>query len=114
MDPNLTDRQRRAKTIMLAREAKGDSFNSMVELLLNLTKSIKGSHFLAFADSRRMVEQVVAATHRKGRGEDEDDDVNADDDSVSASARPTSEQRQIMPFRAGYEAEGQSGDSDRA
>jgi DEAD/DEAH box helicase domain-containing protein len=91
------------KTILLARNATGDSFNGMVELLLNLTKTMRG-HFLAFADSRRMVEQVVAATHRKSREEDEDDDDD-DDDSVSATTRSTSEQPQIMPFRAGYEAE---------
>jgi DEAD/DEAH box helicase domain-containing protein len=91
------------KAIMLAREAGGDSFNRMVELLLNLTKVTRG-HFLAFADSRRMVEQVVAATHRKGREDDGEADAEEDDTSTTTKSS-TSEQPQIMPFRAGYEAE---------
>src|SRR5207302_514390 len=77
--------------------------DSMVDLLVMLAKTMKG-HFLAFADSRRMVEQLVAATHRKGRGED--DEETDDFDEVAATAKAgISEAQKIMPFRAGYETE---------
>lgn len=94
-----------SKTVMLARGTTNDSFESMVDLLLTLTKTMQG-HFLAFADSRRMVEQVVAATHRKGRSDNEEDD--AGDDTVEATRPGIADAPQIMPFRAGYETEDRS------
>ncbi len=48
--------------------------------------------FLAFGDSRMLVERVVSAMHRQGRV---DDDVDADD------AAPSD----VLPYRAGYEEE---------
>jgi DEAD/DEAH box helicase domain-containing protein len=55
-----------AKTVLLARDTTGKPFDSMVNLLVALTKGLKG-HFLAFADSRRMVEQLPPHTAKVGR-----------------------------------------------
>ena len=89
------------KTIVLARDTTGKPFDSMVDLLLALTKTMKG-HFLAFADSRRMVEQVVAATQRK---EHADDDDEAEEDTAANRKSATHGLPKIVPFRAGYETE---------
>jgi len=51
------------KTILLVKEAVGQSFECMVSLLENLARCYHGK-FLAFGDSRRMVEQLVMALKR--------------------------------------------------
>ncbi len=93
-----------AKSVILARDNTGKPFDSMVALLVGLTRNLKG-HFLAFADSRRMVEQLVATAHREGR-EDDDDLQEETEATVSRTAefRPAS-LPQLLPFRAGYETE---------
>ena len=99
------------KTILLAKEIAGKSFESMVSLLVSLAQAERG-RFLAFGDSRRMVEQVVAAAHRpveveEGEDEDETDDLPAANDNqdrgngqLGVMPRPP-----ILPYRAGYETE---------
>src|SRR6266571_1745119 len=51
------------KTILLAKETAGKPFDSTVALLTELARAESG-RFLAFGDSRKMVEQIVAAVHR--------------------------------------------------
>jgi len=93
-----------AKTVLLARDTTGKPFDSMVNLLVGLTKSLKG-HFLAFADSRRMVEQLVATAHRQGREDDDDIQEETEDAPVRTANFSSPPVPQLLPFRAGYETE---------
>jgi len=56
-----------SKTILLAQDVTGKSFESLVDLLRRLSRFNKGK-FLAFADTRRMVEQLVMALKRSPSG----------------------------------------------
>jgi DEAD/DEAH box helicase domain-containing protein len=85
----------------------GRSFDATASLLRSVAHSGAG-RFLAFADSRRQVEQFVAAILRSGLEEDSPSstaqpprDHNAD--GVPAT-RPTSLAK-VLPYRAGYEKE---------
>jgi DEAD/DEAH box helicase domain-containing protein len=93
-----------AKTVLLARDNTGKPFDSMVNLLVGLTKSLKG-HFLAFADSRRMVEQLVATAHRQGQDDDDDLREETEDTAVRTAEFRAPALPQLLPFRAGYETE---------
>ncbi|MDP3719498.1 MAG: DEAD/DEAH box helicase [Acidobacteriota bacterium] len=88
------------KTIVRVRAPHKKSFECMVELLVGLSR-LDGSRFLAFGDSRKMVERVVAATLRARNTQPEDDAggevEEADADTPEALGR-------ILPYRAGYEA----------
>jgi DEAD/DEAH box helicase domain-containing protein len=97
------------KTVLLVKEVAGKPFESIVNLLVTLADVQKG-RFLAFGDSRRMVEQVVAAAHRVPEKTEEDDDT--DDDAIDAVGRGTGNGEsatvpapRILPYRAGYETE---------
>lgn len=83
------------KEIRVLQCVSGKPFDSIVTLLVALARGDHGK-FLAFADSRRMVEQVVAAIHRSARPRGEDDEGDGHEEA------PPSEQ-QILPYRAGYE-----------
>jgi DEAD/DEAH box helicase domain-containing protein len=96
------------KTIFLCRTALGDPFENAVRLLSHLAK-LDGRRFLAFGDSRKMVERIVAASSRfrnraayldsDGSG-DTDDECNRVD-KWNAPDHPGSDE--IFPYRAGYE-----------
>jgi DEAD/DEAH box helicase domain-containing protein len=94
------------KTILLAKEIGGKPFDSIVNLLGRLGRAQRG-RFLAFGDSRRMVEQLVAAVHRSLGAPDDDEDLPEPD------AGPPQEHAglalgsgpRILPYRAGYETE---------
>lgn len=80
-------------------------FDRLVELLRKLA-TVDGGRFLAFSDSRKMVEKIVAATMRVGDdrnepGSDEEQDLEA------RNPKPTgaTDLQRILPFRAGYETE---------
>ncbi len=76
------------KTLLLARPDSGsDKFQAVTALL----KALSGleERFLAFADSRRMVEQIVASANRQGDAEEEESKTEKD--------------WRILPYRAGYE-----------
>lgn len=83
------------KTILLARDATGKTFDATVALLVELSRTGRG-RFLAFGDSRRMVEQVVAAAHRSFGGADDDEDADEHPGPITSP---------ILPYRAGYEVQ---------
>ncbi len=97
------------KTVCLASSPAGKSGKQLeviADLLANLgeTGSANGFRFLAFGDSRKLVEQVVVMTQRvitKRRGKESDneqDEDPADNNDESADAG-----YKILPYRAGYE-----------
>lgn len=86
------------KSILLAEPVRTRAFEAMVELLSALAAA-NVSRFLAFADSRKMVEQLVAATMRAGGGE------VPEDESVVEDLAPSPDPHPILPYRAGYEEE---------
>lgn len=66
--------------------ARGDNLTEISTLLITLSKKNK-SPFLAFADSRKQVEHIVAITKRTERKEQDKEPVPG-----------------LLPYRAGYEA----------
>ena len=72
------------KTILLARPVSGKPFDRLVNLVQHVAQA-GTNRFLAFADSRKMVEQLVAIGKRSG-------------------GDPLEELR-ILPYRSGYEEE---------
>jgi DEAD/DEAH box helicase domain-containing protein len=91
-----------SKTVVLARTHGGKPFEAMVSLLRDLARGRAG-RFLAFADSRKMVEQLVAGV---GRSHDASGGRQSVDDEDGAEGAPTeSSPPNILPYRAGYEEE---------
>ena len=89
------------KTLLLA---QGGGFSETVELLKSLVARGK-SPFLAFADSRKQVERLVAAIRRqddltKSKGEVAGDDLPSVEPEEKESD-PRSDL--VLPYRAGYE-----------
>ena len=72
------------KTILLARPHSGKPFDKFVSLVQHVAQTETG-RFLAFVDSRKMVEQLVAIGKR--------------------SVGDPSEELRVLPYRAGYEEE---------
>lgn len=97
-----------AKRIVVISEKDADAFQSKVDLLKTIRERSKG-RFLAFADSRRMVEQLTVASNsgyamdenEEGVDDDNDDDDNDDEDSSEANMLEQS--HAILPYRSGYE-----------
>jgi len=94
------------KTILLAGAAdatrrlrrSAEDFRVIVDFLRGLVEAAV-TPFIAFADSRRMVEQVVSALYRRPA----DSGTESDDDE---SGEPTvTGTRRVLPYRAGYEEE---------
>lgn len=80
------------KAVLLARPQKTNGFGSLVAVLNELCRVGVG-RFLAFGDSRKMVERIVAATKRESTaGEDERTERKGDE-----------VESKILPYRAGYE-----------
>src|SRR5206468_3855631 len=83
-------------------------FEATVDLLL---RSVKGDHgrLLAFGDSRKMVEQIVAACHRASGGADPVVSEGESEPCAEAQSSPPETThfsgRSILPYRAGYEEE---------
>lgn len=90
------------KTLLLA---KGTGFSNAAKLLQSLTK-VAESPFLAFADSRKQVEQLVAATrrHQDKSGGDQNPEA-LQEDSILDGSESYNEIMPgvILPYRAGYE-----------
>ena len=87
--------------------AKDPGYDRLVELLKRLAV-VDGGRFLAFSDSRKMVEQVVAATMRveaPPTTEESEEDEPEDDVDETPSESEFGGRPRILPFRAGYEAE---------
>lgn len=100
------------KTILLLGTQGKKTFERTVELLVRCAGS-DGGRFLAFGDSRRMVEQIVAACARRSGVEERSEDP---DDAGFASSDPWGEEgdgwgetqraeHRVLPYRAGYETE---------
>ncbi len=81
------------KTIMLLHPQNGDGFNDSVGLIQELARNYSG-RFLAFADSRRMVELVTAAVQRPP----------SSGSANSGEANPDIG-KGVHPYRSGYENE---------
>jgi DEAD/DEAH box helicase domain-containing protein len=96
------------KTILLVKEVADRSFECMVSLLGSLARSYKGK-FLAFGDSRRMVEQLVMALKRSAnqetKGEKNIDRVGiTKEPGLKAKPEDMAEAVRVLPYRAGYES----------
>ncbi len=90
---------RPSKSILLVRG--GDkSFDNTVTLIRELASRGMG-RFLAFADSRRMVEQIVAASERGAATSDQSEDEGPEDAHDA--------ERSVLPYRSGYEEEDRKG-----
>jgi DEAD/DEAH box helicase domain-containing protein len=85
------------KEIAVLRCVSGNPFDAIVTLLVTLASGERG-RFLAFADSRRMVEQVVAAIHRSARPKSDGEG----DEPQEVEPEP-GETHRVLPYRAGYE-----------
>ena len=88
------------KTVFRIKPSGTEGFESLVALVVALS-NLDASRFVAFGDSRKMIERVVAATlrARKPTTETENgerDDEDPDPDVTEALVR-------ILPYRAGYE-----------
>jgi DEAD/DEAH box helicase domain-containing protein len=97
------------KVVLLAEGSGKSGFEATANLLRDLAKTERG-RFLAFGDSRNMVEQVVAAARRAEHADDDrqDDDEEIDDaemDEKGDTATSRFGAGEILPYRAGYEAE---------
>jgi len=97
------------KTLFLSELNGKGTFDRMVRLLVNLVSYGK-ARFLAFGDSRKAVERIVAAILRHDRaapddeGNDDEDEPDHDADGVEGPP-PVPKLEHVLPFRAGYEAD---------
>ena len=96
------------KTILLAKRAADPSFECMVGLLGSLARDYKGK-FIAFADTRKMVEKLVVALNRSPKQEakgDKDIDRVGITKGSGLEAKPENMAKTagVLPYRAGYEA----------
>lgn len=83
------------KVVLRARPQAGrGGFDGLVSVISELAREGAG-RFLAFGDSRKLVEKLVAALDRKARGDAEDD----------APFETAAADRRVLPYRAGYEPE---------
>lgn len=94
------------RTVLLARPTDSKGFEKTADLLRRLATMRQG-RFLAFGDSRGMVERLVAASHRVHDDESDalEDEVSGDEDDRSEHDARTSAVQRVLPYRAGYESE---------
>lgn len=85
------------KDIILTRKLSGDSFDATATLLRMLAHEFPG-RFLAFGDSRKLIEMVTAASQRHSS-----DNANPEVDSEEAG-QSNNPGNGILPYRAGYES----------
>lgn len=85
------------KTVWVSRVDGKKGFEVSARLLKTLSREYP-ARFLAFADSRKMVELMTAAAHRVDR------DTNAETDETLEEMADESA-NQLVPYRAGYETE---------
>jgi DEAD/DEAH box helicase domain-containing protein len=85
------------KTVFVARIDGRRGFEVSAQLLRTLAREYPG-RFLAFADSRKMVELMTAAAHRADRGTRAPGAESLDELADETANR-------VVPYRAGYESE---------
>ncbi len=91
------------RVIYLANAAAGN-FSELTQFIVDLSKRDIGK-FIAFGDSRKLVESFVAATRRKEEATDEsDEDIENALNIFEIPPDPS-----ILPYRAGYEEEDRRG-----
>jgi DEAD/DEAH box helicase domain-containing protein len=87
-----------SKEIVLAHKGSGDNFEATANLLRLLAQEFPG-RFLAFGDSRKLVEVITSASQRQ-----ESDGNNAEENTASENEAPANVGHVILPYRAGYES----------
>lgn len=85
------------KEIILAHKPTGDTFEATAKLLRLLAQEFPG-RFLAFGDSRKLVEVITAASQRQ-EAEGTGAEANAPETNALADCGHV-----ILPYRAGYES----------
>lgn len=85
------------KSVFVARLDAKKGFELSAQLLKKLAREHEG-RFIAFADSRKMVELITAAAHRS----EKESTANADQIIDDLADETTN---QLVPYRAGYETE---------
>lgn len=76
------------------------SFEKTAALIDRVSKATS-SRFLAFGDSRRMVEQIVVAVHRENAPAPEEvEEVETEEEPLEDT-----QEHSVLPYRAGYESE---------
>jgi len=75
---------------------RGDDFKAVVDIVRRLAEAVP-TPFIAFTDSRRMVEHVVSALYRRPS------EPGADGDDEDAGEPVSWGARRVLPYRAGYE-----------
>jgi len=94
------------KTILLAEQVNEKGFESTVALLKKLARADAG-RYIAFGDTRKMVELLVMALKRPEGEEDVDDDLVTSEHAVEEISNPPEEEManylNVLPYRAGYE-----------
>jgi DEAD/DEAH box helicase domain-containing protein len=88
------------KTVSVTRIDGRRGFEVSSQLLKTLTRQYSG-RFLAFADSRKMVELLTAGAHRADRDENAPGDETTEEKEDGLA-------NQVVPYRAGYESEDRS------
>ncbi len=94
------------KTILLAEEVNEKGFESTVALLKRLARADTG-RYIAFGDTRKMVELLVMALKRPEGQDDKDDDQSSsiitEEVASEGSGRSRTDNLKVLPYRAGYE-----------
>lgn len=83
---------------------KKDTFAASVELIAGLTAA-NDSPFIAFGDSRKQVEQIVARVHSKASSKEDQTAENEYDDILAEDAAGDESSFRVLPYRAGLETE---------
>ena len=98
MDEGDDGSQSYQKTLLRVEVSAKDSFERTVKLLSRLV-AYGRARFLAFADSRKLVEHVVGAIRRESLAEGDDLDEDANDNEYHDWPKL----EHVLPYRAGYE-----------
>ena len=98
MDEGDDGSQSFQKTLLKVEVSAKDSFERNVKLLSRLA-AYGRARFLAFADSRKLVEHVVGAIRRENLTEGDDLGENGNDDEYQDWPKL----EHVLPYRAGYE-----------
>ena len=92
------------KAVILAAPTASEDFKQMVSFIVELSKKNIGK-FIAFGDSRRLVEMFVAAVKRQQNGQAEAVEEAESPDDFDESEIEELQHASILPYRAGYEEE---------